>query len=262
MFESLARAGGPWYKKPAIYDPPWRTMTPCGPPRRTLQSHHVPDQPPQLQYQSASAVSRRKKTNRILASIVIILVSVVLVRIGPLAFRHIRLLSMQSHCMGFRLPVDQTWPIYNLRSWDDLVSAIGVNSYGHLLFLHERSTPEGRSRLVAVEGNFMVTLDGLARLASPELAAHVIRPGDLLSEPRYIPPMAGPYPRVEMLGTISSIKSETDSQNASHFTISFETTLDLRIVVDGWLQNNETVLLEIRPAVPIPPPTSSPASSH
>ena len=236
---------------------------PCGPPRRTLQSHHVPDQPPQLQYQPRTVFKTRQRRNRILGSFVIVLIAVIIIRLGPKIWIHTQVLYLQRQCTNFNFPARSTFdlasasPGLRVPPFDQMMQLKGLKPEP-LLFLHSRQSKNGTTRLIAVSSSWPN--------AVPWLRCIVVEPSTFwrtLASQETITP-------IPVIATAAQANAgEIDRYDNSHFTIDVTVTDQTlgrstthKITYDGWLRDDDTVLLEARPPVPIPPPTSSPALSR
>lgn len=190
--------------------------------------------------------------NRVVAAVVLVAISWLALHYFTPAIQQFRILSWQRECMNFDFPRGGKIPLYKFAAWDNLESAIGVMQGGHPVFLHERHAPNGRKRLVVIYGNFFVTLHGVAELTSPTLEPMVILPGSLLRKPVQATSPNAQLTRMEMLGWITLLESQPDPNDRSHFTIVMENTLNQRFIIDGWLRDDDTVLLEPRPPLALP----------
>jgi len=132
--------------------------------------------------------------------------------------------------------------------WDNLNRDLGSNivSYG-TIFVGELNTPDKtRRRLVGID---------VVRPTQPiGLSTHarvIVRDGSV-STPRYgvasdqIVPLG-----VNNVDLILRAPKK-DPADSSHFTIEFESASQ-RGMIDGWLKNDETIVLEPRVTTPAPP---------
>lgn len=107
------------------------------------------------------------------------------------------------------------------------------------LYLGECKTPAGTSRLVAVD------LVNLGTPAARGLAARTLAPGTTLSFPRRTALHVHALPLSAATGELRVLSGESDRNDPTHFTIAY--TIDGRAgVIDGWVNRDESVLLEAR----------------
>jgi hypothetical protein len=124
------------------------------------------------------------------------------------------------------------------------------------LFLHIRTSPSGHARLVAIDLSGSVLHSGGKDY--PSCSLHLISPGSLLNPP------------TEVLGesldckvALESYRSnvvlypgQSDFADASHFTMRFvikdENNAESEGLIDGWLTDDDHVLLETRRASSAP----------
>ena len=127
------------------------------------------------------------------------------------------------------------------------------------IFLHERNRPDGKTRLVAM---FPINrrTDSTGR-SFIECAIFVFDPGTIFRRPVESISLNSWHSLPAFGDTMKIYSGQPDPLDHSHFTIELKTFAE-RFICDGWLRNDDTVVLEPRPPVPIPVPTSSPASSQ
>ena len=110
------------------------------------------------------------------------------------------------------------------------------------LFLHERRSPSGKRWLVAVHtgAGDSFDVDLVERAALPSRPKLVLSRGTK----HHFPPR-----------TVSRYYAgQPDPIHESHFTIAFDTPDGETHILDGWIKDNQTVVLEERS----PPPTTAP----
>jgi len=120
--------------------------------------------------------------------------------------------------------------------------------FSTLIFCHERISPSGNSRLVTVEfprsedGADMptpITSDGALAYRSPTWAG---------SAPIIAATAAGGHMPGPMLGVIVRIfAGQPDPQDASHFTIEYQRADGGSGIIDGYLRDDDTVDVGVRP---------------
>ena len=176
----------------------------------------------------------------------------------PPVWRRGRLLLLQHRCMAYAAPAGQV--VADLRSspptgvvppdWAAfyaLLSPPGFRSDG-TVFLHERRTPDGRSRLVAVD---VVDMPGDATRA----CCRVIAGGTLARPPR--PTLDWTTEEAWTTDDLQFRAGVADPADPTHFTFN---VIDAGhpVTYDGWLGDDDAVRLERRmPSVtPAPPPAA------
>jgi hypothetical protein len=127
-----------------------------------------------------------------------------------------------------------------------MLSPPGMSSSG-TLFLHERTSRSGNRRLVAVDASSSA-LYGVGPV-TVILMPRVVRPGSVLEEPTQVVHtrtgfMFAPEGRRAYAG-------QPDPNDPSHFTIRFAGASNAR-VVDGWLGDDDHVVIEPRSAADSP----------
>jgi hypothetical protein len=134
------------------------------------------------------------------------------------------------------------------RQFNSAAAGSRINTWA-TLFLHELNTPDGkRRRLVGVD------LTGWSRGDRIDLytCVRVFSPAPLLRTPTLIftsTPMLSLSPQE---GVVRILAGQLDPADPSHFTISY-TVNDKPGVYDGWLKDDDRVVLEPRPT-----PTTAP----
>ena len=171
---------------------------------------------------------------------------------GPPAWRHARLLYWQRRAMNYALPPDRvvydeaTGVISFAKPWEHFCQVFSPP--GRLaaatLFLHERRNSKGHSRLVAVEGS-----NGPSVAANPMhfmMSVCVIGPGGAFTQPIAA---ADDFHLINLRSTFSDhvrrYAGQPDPADPSHFTMRCQVN-DRSIIIDGWLQDDDTVKLERR----------------
>jgi hypothetical protein len=173
-------------------------------------------------------------------------------------WRRARILYWQRQCLNYELArgtvvyqtnstntqvvrsvVAQPW-----RSLYFLLSPPGFRSYG-TAFLHERISPSGHHRLIAIDINF----PGGSQPPPPDLdyTAREFSPGSFLHDPCELP--SGPflYCNLPTNQPVQFFAGVADPIDPSHFTLEFRARSERR-VVDGWLKDDDRVVLELRDA--------------
>jgi hypothetical protein len=128
-------------------------------------------------------------------------------------------------------------------AWRELNAAIGqqIQTWG-TLFLHERKTPTAAKPLlvgVDVAGwsrGGPVVLFARVRTTSPAVPLRLPRPANVDHPSVHLSPTEGP---------LRLFAGQPDPNDASHFTIDYQIG-EARGVIDGWLKEDGSVLLEKR----------------
>jgi hypothetical protein len=212
----------------------------------------------ELDYSPAPPVLRRRSFYKLLWFIGALGLGAVALALAPVAYQRIELLKFQRECLQHenvnRQPLDDpSVPIP--APWRSLYfncAGSNLNSVG-TVFLHERRTPAGKRRLVAVDGS---PAFGPADVLYPR----VIEPGSLMRSPREVGTQS-----VTNLAWVGKLDfrwegSSPDPDDPSHFEIRYSVNGLMRRI-DGWLRDDDSVLLEDRrreepEATPAPPPSA------
>jgi hypothetical protein len=130
-----------------------------------------------------------------------------------------------------------------------MLSPPGMFSSG-TVFLHERTSPSGNRRLVAVDAS-------LSMHSTPAilLVPRVIRPGSLLAEPAESIHTSAGYISAPPADAVHA--GQLDSADASHFTIRVVSNSREQIL-DGWLRDDDQVVIERRSSATAPATRSLP----
>jgi len=218
-------------------------------------------------------MTRRHKTrNRVLTAVVLVLSLVLVMRLGPIVWRHCQVAHWKymaqrhqdsSETVLFSYDVDRI-PIYveapplayfnelDQTLWDDRRPAL----------LHTRVAHRRTERLIWVRINSLPqSAGGLIGNFGPEVRVYEIGPWFSELKELYSARNVDSSIQVGDDKRLFVYAGQPDPKDESHFTIDVETKAT-RVTLDGWLQPDDSVHFELRPAVPIPTPTSSPASSQ
>jgi hypothetical protein len=123
-----------------------------------------------------------------------------------------------------------------------------------IVYLHERRAQGGPRRLVSIDSLPDSTQMRLSVRSTVFSLAGFSLPHDIGSGTDQIADLSGATKQfVVYSGT-------TDQSDESHFTFDCDVN-GVRTTFDGWLQSDDTVLIQPRREI-IPPPPSSAASSH
>jgi hypothetical protein len=222
-----------------------------------------------LEYEHRSIVRRRKRTARVAFGLLaVVLISLGIAR-GPAVWRQVQTLYWQHRCMIFSPPsgtlaVRWEWLLTGKMNLTEcaipppppvipLFHAIFIAKTGTVLLSHAMERPDGTERLVIVcDSGVFRTDSGFV----PQLDWVVIAPGRGLTGPR--PTGTSQYGVHDHAAwwssTIEMDYASLDPSDSSHFTIAMTADDKRRVTVDGWLRDDDTVLLEFRSPVPIPKP--------
>jgi hypothetical protein len=207
----------------------------------------------QLDYAHEPAALRRRNVRRALTATILLVIALASVKWLVPAWRHAQLVYWQNKCLAYGLgdkPVVTSSVGGNCapcwREFYNLFSPPGRKALS-TVFLHELRKPDGTRRLVAIEAD---TFTGLGNAPDSEVTLdyHVIAPATLWRRPQLVTNAnLRPYFYYEGgEGKHFDIHpGRADPANASHFT--FDVTWRARrVTLDGWLRDDDTVLLEPR----------------
>ena len=250
----------------------------------------MPLKDPHSLHYAPAAPHRKRRWGRRAACVVLLIAGVVVsFRLAPSIRQHAIVIQAQRRCAGFVAPAPgvayQRIPVYEggqrrpdkfelgtvqlVPEWATLYAAVsppgGVPSA--LVFLHERRSDNGTSRIVAV--TFSPALANLSEQLP--FSINVIEPGTPVSRPKLLFSSSVSIPSLPPESQILILAGQVDTSDSSHFTIDYVLGDGNRRTLDGWLRADDTVLLEARrqrlPAMraPVesgitPPPPPSPAS--
>jgi len=223
-----------------------------------------------LQY-SPRPTWRRHPLGRHLLLGGVFLIALALYFRGPEVWRRVQLVYGQQQCLDHSLPADQS--VYEERpeAARELVNRLQYRSTpagaayffdedwaqfnallappgiapNATLYLHRRQTPDGRSRLVAVE---LLTVRSIGAARALDFSVRVIEPG-FLALPKDLSTGSGLVLGRVIVSANSSLRlfaGQSDPDNPSHFTIEYQEDDARHRTVDGWLRDDDTVALEPR----------------
>ena len=231
--------------------------------------------PPQMTYAPPPPWHRRRlQTRWLVVAVLLSTVATFPAWVRP-AWSRLAALYWQRRCLGFETAhpsvvlrygqqsrPEQTqevppWPGEAARQWASLCELFGPIVSTPVAFLHERRTPSGASRLVAVG----VFPDDCNRLS---FVTWVVRPGDLRHRPVEVTNSCGGGVIVRSgSGRVES--GYADPIDSSHLVIRVTTTDNPNgeqvVVIDGWLRDDDTVVLDVRQAhggLTLAPPPGTP----
>ena len=214
--------------------------------------------PVPLDYAPPPPWHARRRARHATSAVLILLILLIGVRYLPLAWRNIRLYYWQQRCLAFAHPAGHETAVVVHggavpREWQlfyQLLSPPGLMSHG-TVYLHEARTPDGKRRLVAID--VIGSSHGDLRLTRRVFdIASLLRPPSELAWPAngsFLLPQSLQRNTVLFFGS-------PDPRDASHFTIDYLSGGD-KSTIDGWLQKDNTVVLEPRHPTLAPPPPKS-----
>jgi hypothetical protein len=228
-----------------------------------------PEPRPSLHYEVPQPLHRRQITTRRVIILIIALSIGGLASQFPRLLRRAQLLYWQHQCLGYSLsPTQMIMSIpaghsvkpsavpFIAAPWRELytlMSRPGMRSDG-TVFLHELISPAGHHRLVAV--NMSVSLNQ----SLIECGSRIIKPGDLISEPKEI--IAGANMDGFLIAgrAVQIFGGTLDPADPSHFSFAVNDGPD-RDQMDGYLRDDDHIRLEFHAIAATQPVPTSPASS-
>lgn len=207
--------------------------------------------PPQLDYAPPSRWHRGRTARRI-AALGLAIVAVVLgLRWGNVLVHRVEAHYWFDRCMSYtaesnqvayRGPRDEGWAAHAPRPWLRFFadwSGSGTPRSLGTLFLHARTTPSGERRLVAVD---LVSVRAKGDL---QVQSRVFAPPVGIAPARLMSTGATTLPLPADPGELQIFAGQIDAKNAAHFELTFAIG-DRRGLIDGWLKNDDTIVLELR----------------
>jgi hypothetical protein len=221
---------------------------------------------PQLDYAPQPPLSRHRKHVRLIALVIFVGVLGVGIRLWlPSTMQRMEELYAQHQCMAYMAPPSETayeeapaeaaghggpehweasgsdgileWSGSVPQPWRHFTSSAspqGKSKISAVVFMHGRKSKSGNERLVMVE------------VWDSSWSAQVIRPGWMLKRPSLLSAM--PFPLAPLRNRDERLKvfaGQSDLFDESHFTIGYAVD-DEAGIIDGWLQDNDTVKLTVR----------------
>jgi hypothetical protein len=222
------------------------------------------NEPPQLDYAQPTPWLRRRSSRRVALLLFAIIALGFGMRWGSFLVERVQANYWFAKCMGYDAPADR--PVYEPRQsgwvttipepWTKFSLYWGGSSpmTGGTLFLHERRTRAGERRLIAVDAVSMIfprTLQLQANVFGPAIG---MAPAQRKSA--VVRVLNFPFDADEM----RIYAGQPDPADASHFTMRYEIG-NRHGLIDGWLRDDDTVVIEPREQSPTQPAPSSPATS-
>jgi hypothetical protein len=228
-----------------------------------------------LHYAPPPPVHRRRLLARSLIAMGVFLALLLSARWGPPLWRRTTLLYWQRQCMFAPLRsglVIFAEPATEQNGWNSIPRAVAVDRAwerfdNHFassprskacgsIFLHEMRSPAGHRRLVALN-----VYSTFAPFRISVCVAQVFQPGGLLSDPREVISNQLSWFGAEHASRITG--ASADSTDPSHFSFQFDERIysaQRTRIVDGWLTDDDRIILEVRENPVTPPAPPSPAS--
>ena len=240
--------------------------------RPTAQIDYAPRPPP--------PAHRARWFRRVATLALAVVAAGACVRWGPAAWRRIQVLHLQRQCMTRHEPYDlvvlevdaeraralaagqpayrsvtqagswQPYAYYLPPEWESFYAAhspSGLLSFG-TVFLHERRTPSGRRRLVTVDFSSREFVHGY----NWPVQWRVFEPGSLLRPPRLLASrQTDLHPAVGPNRLLRAYAGQVDWSDPAHFTVEVEHARGTTLF-DGWLRDDDTVLIEPREGHAVP----------
>jgi hypothetical protein len=214
------------------------------------------DSPPQLDYAPQPAWHRRKSAHRIILAAVLLLGLLASLKWAAPAWNHARLLYYQRRCLSHLDPSNKI--LYdskappasaNLSDWQNfyaLFSPPGGRS-GVMLFVHELRHKDGTPRLVAIEAsNHPQTIPAEFNAATQTFEYTTIQPAGLFKYAKLSFNDSWKSTLKLQDGAPLQINAgQPDPADPSHFTLQYHYA-NRRGIIDGWLNEDDTILLEPR----------------
>jgi hypothetical protein len=210
-----------------------------------------------LDYAKAPPWRRRKSVRRAIAAGILALILLAAFKFARPAWNHARLLHYQSRCLKHVLPPDRVvfddagQSNFISQDWDRFYAIFSPpgGKRDATVFVHELHRSDAPPRFVVVElSSGAAFVDSLPPPYAFDVS--VIDPAGLWARPKLlnnrfwlspfrmpIPPSTQPRFRVHA--------GQLDPTNPAHFTIDYQSD-GKNGTIDGWLQSDDTILLEPR----------------
>jgi hypothetical protein len=212
----------------------------------------------QLDYAGVPAWHRRKVFRRVTVAGVLAVAAVVSLKWAEPAWHHARLLHYQGRCArAWKLGGQQVFSgktptaLVASEDWDQFYALLSPpgKKQSAATFVHELRRKDGERRLVAVEMPPWPSNAFKGKSPLLLLDATVVAPGGFWSRPRVL----ASYRWSTWLTDGTSVADDSlqlyggvpDPNDPTHFTIAF-TYAQRQHTIDGWLKNDDSVLLELR----------------
>ena len=224
----------------------------------------------QLEYAPAAPVLRRRRFRRAIIALIVVVGGVALWRAGPPFVRQVRYVYWQSQCMNFTAPPNfvayeedptRTAALLKLVEYQPVPVPFGPaapagfvpppvthlwSHHGPLVFLHERTTPSGRKRLVVLGysyrllGSFFAPQRELSLFGSGRFVATLLPGSEIQGDPHnrlFI--SLNPQDKLRFFW------GQLDPDHADHFTVDYLLN-DQPGTIDGYLKDDGQLDLRVR----------------
>ncbi len=225
----------------------------------------------QLDYVKTPPLHRSARVRRWMVTAGFAALLMVALWLVPRSYRHVQLLKWQERCLTYAAPA--TEPVYDNDpaeakrlltlprtyladprdgatfrlpiEWIQFYMAAGFGPQSSgTVFLHQRSTPRGQRRLVAID----LVFNPLSHERIITMSERVLVPATPLRGPRAEPSTIrgdGLLIPVSPTDRLRVFAGQPDPNDASHFTIEYDLN-GTRHVLDGWLVDEATIKIEER----------------
>jgi hypothetical protein len=213
-----------------------------------------------LDYAKAPPWRNRKSVRRATLALFLAIILLAALKFARPAWNHARLLHYQSRCLKHALPADRVVFDNNAQSnfispdWDRFYTIFSPpgGKRDATLLVHELHRPDAPPRLVVLE--LFGGADFVDSMPPPyAFDITVIDPAGLWSRPKlvsnrfWLSPFRMPLPPSPQ-SPLRIYAGQLDPANPAHFTIDYEYRGKTG-TIDGWLQSDDTILLEPRTTI-------------
>ena len=220
---------------------------------------------PQLEYAQASPWHRRRSARRVVMLCFALLVLGAGLRWGNQFLNRVKAKYLFAQCMnwtppadrvGFDEPRDSGWVVWRPEPWMKFYQLYGGSApvTSGTLFLHGRTSRGGNVRLVALD--VVSTGKGHTLLVQ----SRVFEPPVSVAWAKLKTATVKPVELPEGGGLLRIYSGRIDPQDASHFTMEYVIGEERRGIIDGWLKDDETVVVEPRSDVATTSPSHTPSA--
>lgn len=202
----------------------------------------------ELHYAPKPPLLRRTRVRAAITSAVVVAIASAALTWGKPAWQKVQMVYWQGQCMRHLAPPDRVVarsdiPAYVPQQWArfyQLLTSNGFQSAG-TIFLHERTSPGGNRRLVVIDATAPNLCTGGAR----GIVRRVVVPASFLSKPREIIDLVALNDGPCFPWNTTFYAAQPDPDDPSHLVIEYEVA-GQKQVMDGWLTDDDEVLLEHR----------------
>ena len=204
---------------------------------------------PQLEYGSVPPWHRRRSSRRVVALCFGLIVLSFCLRWGNIFVERVKARYWFGQCMTYQAPKGTVglephsngWAVWTPEPWTKFClhwSGSAPMTAG-TLFLHERKTRTGASRLVAVD------VVGFTGRGTVQVQSWVFAPPVSIAPARCKLAVFGVLGMPGDAMNLRIYAGEPDAEDSSHFVMKYEAGAKSGLI-DGWLRDDETVVLELR----------------